>query len=92
MIGSEKQNVKICFTTLPAYACRLRPLNEIALPIVRRGTTLSARGFKFQVLHSLYDTVAAIIFEAPAAAVRRLAARNRTSAAARSAKLSLARC
>jgi hypothetical protein len=43
MMGSEEQNVPICFTTLPACARRLRTLNEIALPIVPLGTTPSAR-------------------------------------------------
>ena len=42
MMGSEEQNVSICFTTLPACARRLRTLNEIALPIVPTGTTPSA--------------------------------------------------
>ena len=43
MMESEEQNVSICFTTLPAYARRLRTLNEIALPIAPTGTTPSAR-------------------------------------------------
>jgi hypothetical protein len=42
-MGSEEQNVPICFATLPAYARRLRTLNEIALPIVPTGTTPEAQ-------------------------------------------------
>jgi hypothetical protein len=69
MIGAEEQNGPTCFTTLPAYARRLGRLNESPLPIVPTGATLSARGLKFQVPHSFFDAVAAILFEAPAAAV-----------------------
>ena len=76
MMGSEEQNVPICCTTLPAYARRLRTLNEIALPIAATGTTRSARGFKFQLLHSFFYAVAMIIFEAPAAAAFSLPNRN----------------
>jgi hypothetical protein len=62
MIGSEEQNGPTCFTSLPAYARRLG--SESALPIVPTGTTLSARGLKFQAPHSFFDAVAAILFEA----------------------------
>ena len=65
MIGSEEQNGPTCFTSLPAYARRLGSLSESALPIVPAGTTLSARGLKFQAPHSFFDAVAAILFEAP---------------------------
>jgi len=68
MIGAEEQNGPTYCTTLPAYARRLG-INESPLPIVPTGTTLSARGLKFQVPHSFFDAVAAILFEAPAATV-----------------------
>jgi hypothetical protein len=67
-MGPEEQNVPICFKTLPAYARRLRTQNEIALPIVPAGTTPSTRADSNSCSLSLY-AVAAIIFEAPAAAV-----------------------
>lgn len=77
MMGSEEQNVPIRFTTLPAYARRLRTLNEIALPIVPTGTTpYRSRGFKFQLARSPFYAVAMIIFEAPAAAAFSLPNRN----------------
>ena len=66
-MGSEEQNVSICFTTLPAYAGRLRTLNEIALPIVPTGTTPSARADSNSSWFTLFYAVAAIILEAPAA-------------------------
>ena len=65
MIGAEEQNGPTCFTSLPAYARKLGSLSESALPIVPTGTTLSARGLKFQAPHSFFGAVAAILFEAP---------------------------
>src|SRR3954471_2833707 len=38
MMGSGRQGVPICFTTLRAFALRLWTLNEIVLPIVPTGT------------------------------------------------------
>ena len=38
MMGSERQDVSICITTLQAFAGRFEALNEIALPIVPKGT------------------------------------------------------
>jgi hypothetical protein len=38
MMGSERRGVSICFTTLRAFAGRFEVLNEIALPIVPKGT------------------------------------------------------
>lgn len=67
-----------------AYARKLRTLNESALPIVPTGTMLSARGFKFQVLHSFFYGVAAIISATPAAAVFSLPNRNAPSTHIRS--------
>ena len=53
-------------TTLPAYARRLRTLNEIVLPIVPTRTTSSAHADSNQIL-SFY-AIASIIFEAATSA------------------------